>query len=164
MYVFGLWPFWNLTFEKPILCRIDGVTQEQLSYRFSFEFFVFHDWFKREGDKNLGGVKKMDYRGYALNFHCIGTLAQFSLEVAISICVCVVCAIFFFALYYSHHSCQLVYNPFSQYVSHLELYSQLQLSLQSRHAICHGCTDIICVKYLILWVNFCSELTVFCQK
>ena len=32
---------------------------------------------------------------------------------------------------------QLVFNPFIQFVSHLELYSQLQLSLQS-DPIAHG--------------------------
>ena len=32
---------------------------------------------------------------------------------------------------------------------------------RGRHAICHGCTDIIHVKYLFFGVNFCSELTFF---
>ena len=35
---------------------------------------------------------------------------------------------------------------------------------QTRHAICHGCPDIICVKYSFFWVDFCSENTAFCQK
>ena len=30
-----------------------------------------------------------------------------------------------------------------------------------RHAICHGCMDIIRVFF---WVNVCSELKVFCQN
>ena len=34
----------------------------------------------------------------------------------------------------------------------------------TRHAICHGCTDIIRVKYLFFGVNFCSEQTVFSRK
>ena len=34
----------------------------------------------------------------------------------------------------------------------------------TRHAICHGCTDIIHVKYIFFGINFCSEHTVFCRK
>ena len=33
-----------------------------------------------------------------------------------------------------------------------------------RHAICHGCTDIIRVIFLIFLGKFCSEHTVFFQK
>ena len=43
------------------------------------------------------------------------------------------------------------------------VYTSLLLH-NARHAICHGCTDIISVKYLFFGVNFCSEHTVFCQK
>ena len=34
----------------------------------------------------------------------------------------------------------------------------------TRHAICHGCTDIIRVKYKFVGVNFCSEHTLICRK
>ena len=34
----------------------------------------------------------------------------------------------------------------------------------TRHAICHGCTDIIRVKYFLWVVSFCSEHTVFAEN
>ena len=37
-------------------------------------------------------------------------------------------------------------------------------ALFCRHAICHGCTDIIRLKYYFFGVNFRSEHTVFCRK
>ena len=60
-----------------------------------------------------------------------------------------------------------LYLPFGQkkkLCPRLFLPSAKQEVIMLRHAICHGCTDIIHLKDLFSGVNFCSERTVFCRK
>ena len=150
------------------------------------KFWLLEKCLKRS--KNLGGRGGSDlfWTKFKLKLNFLGRYFPYSKKYIWhhNICMCICLKRYYQAYCFEFYICPkkvtliYSYDKLSKRVNkklcsiifgqrgHSKLDGQVsgQVSHWARHAIRHGCTDIIRVKYLFLGVNFCSEHTVFCQK